>query len=119
MIHSMKLRKEPFESIKKGRKTIELRLYDEKRQSICVEDIICFTLIDGGEEIYAKVIKLHVFPSFKELYESLPLDKCGYDDVGDAKYKDMEDYYSITEQEQYGVVGIEIILLKDFEIGVR
>ena len=32
MLHTMKLKKEPFEKIKNGSKTIELRLYDEKRQ---------------------------------------------------------------------------------------
>lgn len=32
MKHQMKLNNEPFESIKNGTKTIELRLYDEKRR---------------------------------------------------------------------------------------
>ncbi len=30
MIHNMKLNESPFEKIKAGTKTIELRLYDEK-----------------------------------------------------------------------------------------
>ena len=34
MIHKMKLNKSPFERIKNGTKTIEFRLYDEKRQQI-------------------------------------------------------------------------------------
>ena len=34
MIHKMKLHNGPYELIKKGIKTIELRLYDEKRQKI-------------------------------------------------------------------------------------
>jgi len=32
MLHKIHLKKEPFEKIKNGRKTIELRLNDEKRQ---------------------------------------------------------------------------------------
>jgi len=32
MLHKMKLKQEPFDKIKKGTKTMELRLYDEKRQ---------------------------------------------------------------------------------------
>ena len=32
--HIMKLNPSPFEMIRSGRKTIELRLYDEKRRSI-------------------------------------------------------------------------------------
>lgn len=32
--HIMKLKPSPFEMIRSGKKTIELRLYDEKRKSI-------------------------------------------------------------------------------------
>ena len=39
---NMKLNKEPFEKIKSGEKTIELRLYDEKRRKIKAGDTICF-----------------------------------------------------------------------------
>ena len=34
MIHKMKLNENPFERIKNGTKTVEFRLYDEKRQQI-------------------------------------------------------------------------------------
>ena len=34
MKHEMNLNRKPFESIKNGSKTIELRLYDEKRQKL-------------------------------------------------------------------------------------
>ena len=47
MIHHMKLHQEPFESIKKGAKTIELRLYDEKRQALKSGDLIDFTSPHG------------------------------------------------------------------------
>ena len=109
MIHHMKLHQEPFESIKKGAKTIELRLYDEKRQALKSGDLIDFTS-PHWERIFVKVVKLHIFNSFQELYETLPLDKCGYDDVSQAKPEDMEMYYSKAEQAKYGVVGIEIAL---------
>lgn len=47
MNHKMSLRNKPFNSIKSGTKTIELRLYDEKRKLISVGDIITFTNIDS------------------------------------------------------------------------
>ena len=34
MIHEMKLNESPFERIKNGTKTIEFRLYDEKRRKV-------------------------------------------------------------------------------------
>ena len=88
----MKLDKEPFEKIKSGEKTIELRLYDEKRRKIRVGDIIVFTCRDGGERLARRVKALHVFADFRELYSSLDLLKCGYTpaNVRAAKPGDME-----------------------------
>ena len=110
----MKLHPAPFEMIKSGEKTIELRLFDEKRQQIDVGDVIIFTDTHTGEFMNAKVLALHRFDSFEELYRSLPLLKCGYteDDIDTARADDMNEYYSLEKQKKYGVVGIEICLLK-------
>ena len=43
MLHKMKLNESPFERIKNGTKTIEFRLYDEKRQQVKVGDQIEFS----------------------------------------------------------------------------
>ena len=43
MLHEMTLFPRPYASIASGQKTIELRLYDEKRQSIHIGDQIRFT----------------------------------------------------------------------------
>ena len=40
MIHKMNLAAEPFEQIASGRKTIEMRLLDEKRQKLMIGDLI-------------------------------------------------------------------------------
>ena len=42
MRHRMKLKPEPFQKMREGKKTIELRLYDEKRQKVQVGDQIEF-----------------------------------------------------------------------------
>lgn len=106
----MKLQPSPFEMIKSGKKTIELRLYDEKRQLIKPGDAIIFINVSTGEEMKKTVLKLHLFESFADLYNSLPLLKCGYteDDVETADPSDMGLYYSREEQEIHGVVGIEL-----------
>lgn len=112
MNHYMKLNPAPFEMIKSGQKTIELRLFDEKRQQIKSGDMIVFTNTTTGEVLNTTVVKLHLFNSFEELYKSLPLLECGYttENIGDAKPSDMEQYYSAEEQKKYGVIGIELIL---------
>jgi ASC-1-like (ASCH) protein len=112
VIHRMKLYSSPFEMIKSGEKTIELRLYDEKRQQINEGDVIFFTNTATGETLTATVKKLHRFASFEELYNALPLLQCGYteEDVATAHPDDMLTYYSAEEQAKYGVVGIELSL---------
>lgn len=110
MQHKMNLYAEPFRAIKFGYKTIELRLYDEKRQLIQIGDTIEFTSLDNpSEAIIKQVVSLHKFESFEQLYKNLPLLKCGYtpSDIQSASSKDMEIYYSIEKQSKYGVVGIE------------
>ena len=111
----MKLNPAPFEMMKSGQKTIELRLYDEKRQLINVGDEIVFSNTVTGETFQTKVLKLHRFDSFADLYKSLPLLKCGYtgEIVHKASPTDMERYYSVEEQNQYGVLGIELKLLSE------
>ena len=108
----MKLRPAPFEMIKSGQKTIELRLYDEKRQKIKAGDEILFTNTVTGETLETSVVKLHRFDSFEDLYKSLPLLQCGYtsENVGKATPADMEQYYSSEAQKKYGVIGIGIYL---------
>ena len=109
-IHNMNLHSSPFYKIKSGEKTIELRLNDEKRQLIKIGDKIVFTNTNTQEKLIATVINLHKFDTFNELYESLPLLKCGYtnSDIESAKPTDMEVYYSKEKQSEYGVLGIEI-----------
>ena len=114
MLHEMNLQPQPFALISSGRKTIELRLYDEKRQKICVSDtIILMNTDDPGQQLRVLVKKLHRFSSFEVLYENLPLEQCGYmpDEIPSASAADMDQYYSREKQAEYGVVGIEIELL--------
>lgn len=112
--HFMSLHDEPFEMIKNGLKTIELRLNDEKRQNIKIGDLIIFKKTDHEDEmLYTQVMKVHHFSNFKTLYQTLPLDKCGYskDEIKNAHEKDMLFYYSQEQQDQYGVIGIEIKMI--------
>ena len=104
----MKLDPLPFEMINSGKKTIELRLLDEKRQKIAEGDTIVFTCTADGEKLSAVVEKLWRFDSFDELYKKLPLLQCGYTakDIDKAHPSDMEKYYSAQQQKKYGVVGI-------------
>lgn len=110
MTHCMNIDLSAFLKIAKGSKTIELRLNDEKRQRIKIDDRIEFRCSEINSIISAEVIKLHKFPNFEQLYKVLPLEKCGYskNHLKTAHYTDMEKYYTKEQIEKYGALGIEL-----------
>ena len=108
MKHEMKLNNEPFECIKNGTKTIELRLNDEKRKLLTVGDYIEITNRVTNEKLLVEVIDLFKYNSFEELYKHFNKIEMGYSINEEANPKDMENYYSKEEQEKYGVLGIKI-----------
>ncbi len=112
MLHRMKLKNSPFWKIQKGRKTVELRLYDEKRQKVKVGDQIEFTnLEDRSQKIVTEVKALHLFESFAELFRALPGEAMGFAPHETPDPEIMQEYYSAEEQALYGVVGIELSLM--------
>ncbi|WP_438835739.1 ASCH domain-containing protein [Streptococcus pluranimalium] len=115
MEHKMMLAPEPFKKIKSGQKTIELRLYDEKRRALTVGDQICFYRLNDEKQLMTEVVQCHIFDDFAQLYEKLDLLKCGYtiSDIGTARPEDMESYYSSEQIEKYGAIGIELRVLDD------
>lgn len=109
MLYRMKLTEVPFEEIKNGTKTIEFRLYDEKRQQIKVGDQIEFSKLPSlKEKLLVNVVELYIETSFKNLFRKLYNDE----DEIKSKARSMYQYYSPEKEEQYGVVGIKISLVK-------
>ncbi len=107
-MHYMKLHNDPFNLIKSGTKTIELRLNDLKRQKIKVGDLIEFTNRVTDEKIVVRVVDLIKFNSFSDLYKNFSKVSMGYREDEEAKPSDMELYYSLEDQEKYGVLAIKI-----------
>ena len=92
MIHEMKLQPKYYDYILTGTKRIEIRLNDEKRQLINVGDKITFENRSDGEKIQVKVLGLHKYPSFEELYNHFDKVSMGYKEDEKADPKDMEQY---------------------------
>lgn len=107
-MHYMKLHNDPFNLIKSGTKTIELRLNDLKRQKIKVGDLIEFTNRVTDEKMLVRVVDLIKFNSFSDLYKNFSKVSMGYREDEEANPNDMELYYSLEEQEKYGVLAIKI-----------
>ena len=105
MLHKMKLNEGPFERIKNGTKTIEFRLYDEKRQQVKIGDKIEFSkLPDLQEKLIVDVIDLYREDTFENLFREL------YSDEEEIIQKTqlMHTIYSPEKEQQYGILGIKI-----------
>lgn len=106
--HQMKLHPAPFAAIQSGRKTVELRLNDEKRQKIKMGDTITFTQTETGETIRAVVLALRHYPDFDAMYQAEDPLTMGYDEGDTADPRDMSQYYNDDEIRRYGTLAIEI-----------
>lgn len=109
MRHDMKLAEAPFRKIQNGTKTIEMRLWDEKRRLIKAGDEILFLNTSNNETLLTGVTKLHIFSTFADMIQNLGHERLGYLE----KPTESHGMYSIYKQEdeaKYGVVGIELAL---------
>ena len=105
MLHKMKLNESPFERMKSGIKTIEFRLYDEKRQQIKVGDKIEFSkLPDLKERLLVDVVELYRESTFENLFKKIYTDE----EEIKRKTKAMYGIYSKEKEKQYGILGIKI-----------
>ena len=107
----MNLQPKYFDFIKDGTKRIELRLYDEKRQSIQLGDIIEFAKSDD-EKFKAEVIGLLRYNSFADLFEDFDISILA--DASMTKQELLEvlgEFYTEEKQAEFGVIGIRIKLI--------
>lgn len=114
MIHYMKLKDVPFEKIKAGKKTVELRLYDDKRRKINIGDTIIFSNILSENNKLAVIVKdLYIYKSFRDLFKKISPKECGNPSDESIEYavEHMREYYSLEDEQRYGVIGIKIALL--------
>ena len=106
MIHKMKLNQSPFDRIKNGTKTVEFRLYDDKRKQIKVGDKIEFSkLPEQSEKLLVEVLELYQDKTFENLFRKLYKDN---EEEIERKTKSMYTIYSQEQEKQYGVLGIKI-----------
>ena len=106
--HALNLYPGPFEAIKNGRKDIEMRLNEEKRQNLKVGDVIVFTNTESKEQLECKILGFAPFDSFDLLYSSFPKERLGYSKEEEAHPADMERYYLRERIEKYGPLAIFI-----------
>lgn len=108
----MRLHPEPFEDIKSGLKTTEMRLLDEKRKELKIGDKITFVSRVDAEELTAEVKDLKVYKDFAEIYdiEKHLIDK--YAKWDRQEFIDsFDEYYSRKLKEGYKALSIHFKLI--------
>ena len=108
LTYTMNLNPGPFEAIKTGRKSVEMRLNDERRRYIDKGDYILFTNTDTGEELFVEVKGRLEYPSFYELYANHDKTAIGYTADEEADPADMLEYYSEEKIKKYGALALII-----------
>ena len=108
MTHEMKLQDAPFLLFAKGKKRIEVRLLDEKRQKIRQGDEILFRRATGTETVTRYVVRLHKHPTFAALFAALPPEAFGCAEGERLTADEMYAYYTSAEEQKWGVLGIEV-----------
>ena len=107
----MKLATEPYNNIASGKKVIESRLFDEKRQQIALGDQIVFSENDKPENNTTTVVKgLLRYQTFKELFADHDPALFGEESC-DFLLDQIKQFYSDEDEQKYGVVGIRLQLL--------
>lgn len=111
-IHHMKLLPQYFEFIKNGTKRLELRLNDEKRRNIRVNDLIIFEKVSEDVEYLETIVKdIHKYSSFKNLLNDFDISLLADKSIKrEDLLESLNKIYDVKEQEKYGVLGIEIEL---------
>lgn len=108
----MNLTKLPFSKIASGKKTIESRLNDKKRQQLQVGNIVVFIERDNPEnKVRVRITDLLRYETFKELFVSKPVELFGEDSI-DSLLHEIGTFYSSEDEQKYGVIGIQFELLK-------
>ena len=110
--HIMNLQSPYFENICNGKKTIEVRLYDEKRKKIELGDVIIFQNSKNNNlKVETNIIGLLRYSSFKDLINDNSVETFGFEDK-EKLLNAIFSFYSEEQEHKYGVLGIKIRLNK-------
>lgn len=106
--HQMKLSSGPYRNIVSGKKVIESRIFDEKRQQISIGDTIVFSEDGKPENNIVTVVKgLLRYQTFKELFSDHDPSLFG-EESESFLLGQVRQFYSSEEEQKYGVIGIRI-----------
>ena len=113
-VHEMRLADAPFDMIKSGKKSVEVRLTDEEHRQISVGDVIIFCRKSGISDTCAvNVVGLRHYKDFLELFSAESLAAAGCENMTAAQAaQSMYQYYTAEQESVFGALAIEIELIE-------
>ncbi len=121
-INEMKLHPAPYDLIRDGTKTVEIRLFDEKRASLAEGELILFKKQPYLHEmLYKKIGAIKRFGSIGDMFDAygaVPLG-CKEDDNAESLAEGMKSYYSDEDVTKYGWCAIELLPFDASELDIK
>ncbi len=108
--HNLSIKEEYFEKIRKGEKIYEGRLFDERRKTFKIGDVIKF--INGEKSFCALIEDRKVFKNFQEMADNVDKKDLGFKEK--TKKEMVETYrsfYALEDELKYGVVIFKLFVL--------
>jgi ASC-1-like (ASCH) protein len=104
----MKLSEPHFTNTKNNKKTVEIRIYDDKRKKLKINDIITFKNSENNKSFKRKIKNIKVFNSFEKAIKYAKLKNCL---PGIKTYKEaIKLYHSFPNykklEKKFGVIAI-------------
>lgn len=98
-----------FEVVKNGTKNVEVRVYDKKRRKMKIGDKMLFLKRPMEEEkVVTKITGLEIYNNFEELVKDYDIERLYLNTFSKKEFLELlSRFYSLEEQEEYGVVAIE------------
>lgn len=114
MKHKMGLYETYFNQIKEGKKTVEVRLFDQKRRRIEVGHTIEFIkLPEQNDSLNVEVTELRNFDTFKQIYENIPFEDLGGEGwLLEEMLQGTYEIYTPEQEKRWGVLAIRLRYLK-------
>jgi len=105
MKYQMELSEFSFNKIKAGRK-VDLRLFDKKRQSLKIGDVIEYTNLNNPcEHMECLVLGMAVFDNFENLVECLTPQMLGYNSKQEIIIR-LNRAYSLEKQKDFNAAAV-------------
>lgn len=96
-----------FNKMKNGERSVEVRLFDKKRQQLKIGDIIEFVNIETNEKLLTQLKGIAIFENFSDMVDYLTPQLLGYPNKEELMLR-FERLYPADLVSRFNIVGLFI-----------